>query len=222
MFNPHPIPLSTSFMSVFLPFFPLNLVAFPGEKLNLHIFEDRYRQLINECLESGGTFGIPTYLDKRMPGCGTEMKVSVLHRRHPDGSMDISTEGIRVLKVETFDNPVEDKLYAGGEITYLPEETDLIRPLPQLAELLDKLYDLLTTPVEYEREKKPFSFQVAHKVGLSLEGEYQLLTLTRESARQQFLIEHLQKVIPVISEMEQTKSRIRMNGHFKNLDPLNF
>ena len=136
--------------------------------------------------------------------------------------MDISTEGIRVFKVETFDNPVEDKLYAGGEITYLPEETDLIRPLPQLAELLDRLYDLLTTPVEYDREKKPFSFQVAHKVGLSLEEEYRLLTLPRESARQQFLIEHLQKVIPVISEMEQTKSRIRMNGHFKNLDPLNF
>lgn len=209
-------------MSVFLPFFPLNLVAFPGEKLNLHIFEDRYRQLINECLESGGTFGIPTYLDKRLPGCGTEMRVSVLHKRHTDGSMDISTEGIRVFKVETFENPVEDKLYAGGEITYLPEETDLIRPLPQLEELLDKLYGLLTTPVEYDREKKPFSFQIAHKVGLSLEDEYQLLTLPRESARQQFLIGHLQKVIPVITEMEQTKNRIRMNGHFRNLDPLNF
>lgn len=209
-------------MSVFLPFFPLNLVAFPGEKLNLHIFEDRYRQLINECLDSGGTFGIPTYLDKRLPGCGTEMRVSVLHNRHPDGSMDISTEGIRVFKIETFDNPLEDKLYAGGEVRYVPEETDLIRPLPQLDELLDKLYDLLTTPVQYDREKKPFSFQVAHKVGLSLEDEYQLLTLPLESTRQQFLIEHLLKVIPIITEMEQTKSRIRMNGHFKNLDPLNF
>lgn len=209
-------------MSFFLPFFPLNLVAFPGEKLNLHIFEDRYRQLMNECLDSGGTFGIPTFLDKRLPGCGTEMKVNVLHKRHPDGSMDISTEGLRVFRIETFDNPVEGKLYAGGEIAYLSEETDLIRPLPQLDELLDKLYGLLTTPVEYDREKKPFSFQVAHKIGLSLEEEYQLLTLPRESARQQFLIEHLQKVIPVITEMERTKSRIRMNGHFRNLDPLNF
>ncbi|MPR34190.1 LON peptidase substrate-binding domain-containing protein [Salmonirosea aquatica] len=209
-------------MSVFLPFFPLNLVAYPGEKLNLHIFEERYRQLINECLESGGTFGIPTYLDNRLPGCGTEMRVRTLHERHPDGSMDISTEGLRVFRIDSFDNPVADKLYAGGEITYLPEETDLIRPLPQLTELLDKLYGLLATPVAYDREKKPFSFQVAHKVGLSLQDEYELLTLSHESARQQFLIQHLQKVIPVVSEMEQTKSRIRMNGHFKNLDPLNF
>lgn len=209
-------------MSAFLPFFPLNLVAYPGEKLNLHIFEERYRQLISECLDSGGTFGIPTYLDNRLPGCGTEMKVTVLHKRHADGTMDVSTEGIRVFKIETFDNPAPGKLYAGGEITFLSEETDLIRPLPQLVELLEKLYGLLATPVEYDREKKPFSFQVAHKVGLSLQDEYELLTLPRESIRQQFLIQHLQKVIPVVTEMEQTKSRIRMNGHFRNPDPLNF
>lgn len=205
-----------------LPFFPLNLVVFPGEKLNLHIFEDRYRQLIDECLEEQKTFGIPTYLDDRLPGCGTEMKVTALHERHPDGSMDISTEGIRVFRIETFDNPVAGKLYAGGEIAFLPEETDLIRPLPQLTELLDRLYSLITTPVAYDSEQKPFSFQVAHKVGLSLADEYELLALRRESARQQFLIQHLQKVIPIVAEMEQTKSRIRMNGHFRNLDPLNF
>ena len=209
-------------MSTLLPFFPLNLVAYPGERLNLHIFEDRYRQLTNECLAEKKTFGIPTFLDNRLPGCGTEMRVTALHERHPDGSMDISTEGIRVFRIETFDNPLADKLYAGGEVTFLPEETDLIRPLPQLAELLEKLYNLLTTPVAYDPEQKPFSFQVAHKVGLSLQDEYELLTLRRESARQQFLIQHLQKVLPIVAEMERTKSRIRMNGHFKNLDPLNF
>jgi hypothetical protein len=55
-----------------------------------------------------------------------------------------------------------------------------------------------------------------------VEEEYKLLTLQRESERQDFLIQHLQKVIPIVTEMEQTKNRIRMNGHFKNLDPLNF
>lgn len=209
-------------MSTILPFFPLNLVAFPGERLNLHIFEDRYRELINECLDTGSTFGIPTFLDNRLPGCGTEMKVTVLHERHDDGSMDVSTEGLRVFRMETFDNPVADKLYAGGEITPLDEETDLIRPLPQLVQLLDTLYSLLETDVTYDDEKKPFSFQVGHRVGLSLADEYELLTLRRESARQQFLIQHLQKVIPVVTEMEHTKSRIKLNGHFKNLDPLNF
>jgi Lon protease-like protein len=209
-------------MPAFLPFFPLNLVVYPGEKLNLHIFEERYRQLINECLETGESFGIPTYLDERLPGCGTEVKVTKLHERHEDGTMDISTEGIKVFRIETFENPVNDKLYAGGEVAYLTEDTDLVRPLPQLVELLDTLYDLLATPVEYDILKIPFSFQIAHKAGLSLADEYSLLTMKRESQRQQFLIQHLLKVIPIVREMEQTKARIRMNGHFKNLDPLNF
>lgn len=209
-------------MSSFLPFFPLNLVVYPGEKLNLHIFEERYRQLINECLASGQTFGIPAYIDDRLGGCGTEVRVTHLHKRHENGSMDISTQGLRVFQIETFENPMPDKLYAGGEITYLLEDTDLVRPLPILIQLLDKLFSLLTVSVEYDVEQAPFSFQISHKIGLSLTDQYLLLTMKRESERQQFLIQHLQKVIPVVAEMEQTKSRIRMNGHFRNLDPLNF
>jgi Lon protease-like protein len=48
-------------MQKFLPLFPLNLVAFPLEDLNLHIFEQRYRDLINECLDEGKTFGVPVF-----------------------------------------------------------------------------------------------------------------------------------------------------------------
>ena len=209
-------------MSTFLPLFPLNLVVYPGEKLNLHIFEERYRQLINESLETGQSFGIPTYLNNKLAGYGTEVKVVALVQRYEDGRMDISTQGIRAFKLEGFENPVAGKLYAGGEVTFQPEYSDVATPAAILLRLLETLYDLLETQVEYDPTKTPFSFQVAHKIGLALDEEYKLLTLQRESERQDFLIEHLQKVIPVVAEMEQTKNRIRMNGHFKNLDPLNF
>jgi ATP-dependent Lon protease len=65
-----------------LPLFPLNLVVFPHEKLNLHIFEPRYRQLVRDCLEQNLTFGIPPFLDnypqraghRDAPGeCGTNL-----------------------------------------------------------------------------------------------------------------------------------------------------
>lgn len=209
-------------MSTFLPLFPLNLVVYPGEKLNLHIFEKRYQQLVNESLETGEAFGIPTFLNNKLAGYGTEVKVVALHQRYEDGRMDISTQGIRTFKLDDFQNPVVGKLYAGGDVTFQPEFTDLESASSILIRLLETLYGLLATPVEYEIEKSPFSFQIAHKVGLSLEEEYKLLTLQRESERQDYLIQHLQKVIPVVAEMEQTKNRIRMNGHFKNLDPLNF
>jgi hypothetical protein len=209
-------------MAHFLPYFPLNLVVYPQENLNLHIFEPRYRQLINECLTTGQTFGIPTYLHNRLPGYGTEVTVTALHKRYDDGQMDISTRGLRIFRIVTFDNPVEGKLYAGGEVAFSEEELDFPKPLPELLTLVGTFYELLATPVEYNPDRPLFSFQIAHKVGLSLDEEYKLLTLTHESERQLFLIKHLQKVIPVLKEVARTKDRIRMNGHFKNLDPLHF
>jgi hypothetical protein len=58
---------------------------------------------------------------------------------------------------------------------------------------------------------------VAHHIGLSLEEEYELLGLTDERQRQEYLKRHLTKVIPMIAEMEQLKEKIKLNGHFKNL-----
>ncbi|MEZ4904943.1 MAG: hypothetical protein R2822_25920 [Spirosomataceae bacterium] len=82
-------------------------------------------------------------------------------------------------------------------------------------------YDILQTKVDFDTQLPLFSYQVAHKVGLSQE-EYHLLTLDSETSRQRYLLRHLNKVIPVMTEMERTKERIKLNGHFKNLDPLNF
>jgi hypothetical protein len=69
---------------------------------------------------------------------------------------------------------------------------------------------------------QPYSYQIAHKIGLSVEEEYSLLKMPTENERQAFLIQHLERIIPMLQDVERTKDRIRMNGHFKNLDPLNF
>ena len=69
---------------------------------------------------------------------------------------------------------------------------------------------------------QPYSFQIAHKIGLSQEQEYSLLKMPTEAERQGFLIQHLERIIPILQEVEKTKERIKLNGHFKNLDPLIF
>jgi len=210
-------------MSTYLPLFPLNLVAFPTERLNLHIFEPRYRQLIRECLAEGKTFGIPAYIKDSLRSLGTEMRVVELSNQYADGRMDIKTEGLRVFKLNTFDNPAPGKLYSGGKVEFFENNflSDwLLRN--KLTELIDQLYAVLglENPLDYTKE--PLSFQVAHKIGLSLEQEYQLLGMFEESQRLEFLVEHLEKTIPIIEEIERTKHLVRMNGHFKNLNPLNF
>ena len=70
--------------------------------------------------------------------------------------------------------------------------------------------------------KKPdnelLTYDVAHHAGMSLQDEYYLLQLEEELHRQEFLKRHLAKVIPVMLEMDSLKSKIKMNGHFKNME----
>lgn len=212
-------------MDDLIPLFPLSLVVYPGEDLNLHIFEPRYRQLVSECIEEEKTFGIPAFIGNKLPGYGTEVHVTTLHKRYDDGRMDVKTKGLRIFRLVDFLNPVPDKLYAGGRVQLLePEKAPASGPyLSPLLDRLGRLYDLLQIEHDYDPTKSPlFSYKIAHKVGLSIEQEYELLTLNTEAERQQFLIRHLDKVIPVVADMERTKDRIKMNGHFKNLDPLSF
>jgi hypothetical protein len=210
-------------MQKFLPLFPLNLIAFPMEDLNLHIFEPRYRELVNECLDNGTTFGIPTFLDGRLPGFGTEVKILSLSKRYEDGRMDIHTQGIRAFRILDFQNPVEMKLYAGGVVELLPEPPISPSVMIGLTERVKTLYNLLGETNSFDINKpQPYSFQIAHKIGLSLEQEYNLLKIPTEAERQGFLIQHLERIIPVLQEVERTKDRIKLNGHFKNLDPLKF
>jgi hypothetical protein len=208
-------------MPNYLPLFPLNLVAFPGEKVNLHIFEPRYRQLIGECVENRSSFGIPTVLDGRLPGYGTEMEVVEVAERYDDGRLDIRTRGLRSFRILDFENPAPGKPYARGDVQRQAPPEAAAPVLPALESLLAQLYKLLDSPLKFDPAlPQPCSFQVGHAVGLSLENEYALLTIESETDRQLYLLEHLRSVLPVLENMERTKARIRMNGHFREFDAL--
>ena len=207
----------------FLPLFPLNLVVFPHEALNLHIFEPRYRQLVNECIEEKKTFGIPAFVNNKLLGYGTEVEVSQLSKRYGDGRMDVMTKGLRIFRIVDLQNPVKGKLYAGGEVVFIENE-DLTEEInPYLLSLVEKLYSLLKVKVDYDQpEYAPFSYRIIHKIGVSVAEEYELLLMPTEKQRQQRLIEHLELINPIVAEVERTKERIAMNGHFKELDALDF
>ena len=106
---------------IYLPFFPLKLVAFPGEELNLHIFEPRYRQLLADVEQDGVNFGICTY-NNQLTGYGTEVRLEKIYKRYEDGRLDIKTRCLSAFQIQTFDNPMPGKLYAGGEIEYLQND----------------------------------------------------------------------------------------------------
>lgn len=204
-----------------LALFPLKLVAFPQEDLNLHIFEPRYKDLIQDCVNTGQSFGICTYLDKLMP-VGTEVSLVEISNTYEDGRMDIKTKGERTFQILDFQNPFKNKLYAGGKVSFLP--LDWEAPFEKRAAfkgLLETLFEWMNLGVDLERVPLN-SFTYAHKIGLKPKQKYRLLKLRTEGERLDFLLDHLRKVIPVLKEMEASKHKIKMNGHFKYLDPLDF
>ena len=206
-----------------LPLFPLGLIVFPNEPLNLHVFEPRYRQLVLDCIENKQTFGIPPFLNEKLQDYGAEIELVEIARRHPDGRMDIKTKCVGAFKMVSYSNPAPNKLYAAGEIeriihtdnaTFLDRE----KVITQVTEL----WQLVKAQTDLPAESDFLSFKIAHKIGLSLEQEYALLAITDEVERLELITTHLDHIIPIIREVERTKERIKMNGHFKNFDELNF
>ena len=207
-----------------LPLFPLNLVAFPGEKLNLHIFEPRYRQLVRDCLTENLTFGITPYLDDSVQEIGTQMRLLSVEKTHTGGEMDIRTEGVGVFRVQQFFRQAPGKLYAGGQVEAVrQDETADPRLREQVAGLVRQLYEALgLRKLLLELDPAFRIFDVAHHIGLSTEQEYQLLGTTAEHERQELVREHLERLLPAVLEAERLKERVRLNGHFKNLQPPQF
>jgi hypothetical protein len=208
-------------MTETIPIFPLKLVAFPGEQLNLHIFEPRYRQLVADIDQADGRFGISVYMDKLMP-LGAEVQLKEISKVYDDGRMDIKTTVNRVYEMIRFENPFQDRLYAGGEVVLFENDFHVSKSAhAEFVFYLKEFFRLVDYQVEVSVEAVN-TFTFAHKIGLTLEEEYELLKHRRESDRTIFLINHLTKVIPVMREVEKAKEKIKMNGHFKNLDPLEF
>jgi len=205
-----------------LALFPLQNVVFPGENLPLHIFEERYKQLIEDCETTGITFGIPVYLNDRLE-FGTEVELTTVAKSYPSGAKDVICKGLRVFRITEFDYKEKGKIYAGGDVEFLndiddPEEEQI----SQLIDLIKELYIHLEVPSPIIDPKTFRSFALAHKIGLSLEQEYTLLKLISEKDRLAYLINHLLITIPIIQEMNRAKYIIELNGHFRNFDPLDF
>ena len=211
-------------MTNFIPIFPLGIVVYPGENLNLHIFEPRYKQLINECHSQKKPFGIPTVIESKVQDYGSLVEIIEVTKVHDNGEMDIKTKGGRVFRILEVIREVPDKLYSGAIVNY-PESYEQGNPelMRKVMAGIRDLHELLKVNKDFKKpDDQVKCFDVAHHIGLSLEEEYELLMLTDERQRQEYLKRHLTKVIPMVAGMEQLKEKIKLNGHFKNLSGFNF
>jgi hypothetical protein len=205
-----------------IPLFPLQSIFFPGETVPLHIFEERYKQLINDCRDEAITFGIPIYINDSIL-FGTEVQLVEIVNSYEGGELDVTCVARQVFKVISFENQVEGKLYAGGEVEFLDNVNDADNASKkEVLGLIEALYNLMFVPYTEISLDKFHSHVLVHKIGLSFDQEYELLQITKESERLSFIKNHLVTTIAVLEEVNRTKQTIKLNGDFKNFDPLDF
>ncbi|MFN5136013.1 MAG: LON peptidase substrate-binding domain-containing protein [Chitinophagaceae bacterium] len=158
-------------MTNFIPIFPLSIVVFPGEKLNLHIFEPRYRQLIKECSAQKKTFGIPAVIENKVQELGTLVEVTDVNKVYDDGKMDISTRGVKVFRTLEIIKQVPDKLYSGAIVSYPDDVDDGSRNIMQkVVSGIKELHKLLEVNKDFKKpEEELKAFDVAHHMGLNLQ-----------------------------------------------------
>ncbi len=210
-------------MTNFIPIFPLGITVFPTENLNLHIFEPRYKQLIEDCFGEKKPFGIPTVLNNGIAELGTLLEITEVVEVHSDGKMDIRTKGLAIFSILEIIKQVPDKLYQGAVVSY-PENSIEANPIAMAAimPLVNELHKLLQVKKDFKKaDNQLLSYDIAHHIGLSVLEEYELLQLYIEAQRLAYIKRHLQKIIPIIKGTEMLKERVHLNGHFKELSGFN-
>ncbi len=208
-----------------IPIFPLNMVVFPGEKVNLHIFEPRYIQLIEECKENGTSFCIPFFNSNRVMPVVTEMRLVEITKVYEDGKMDVKTQATdNVFAVKKVIKKVPEKLYSAAKVeslNYIYDDKDVILAF-KIQEQVLELYDFLDVNRTVPPAEDMQIFDLGHLLGLKPLQEFELLTLQTEEQRQAYINEHLKTFIPHIKEMKELQRKAKLNGHFKHLKPPDF
>ena len=148
-----------------LAIFPLQLIVFPGEQVNLHIFELRYRQLFNDLRNQPQlTFGIPPVINQEIYMLGTRLRLVEVVKDYESGEMDVITEGIDAFTIHEIKDPKTANECAYAEIELLDNnpEYDLLQ-FQRLENLYQEFQSLIPEKKEIKTIKPTaFSFQIAH------------------------------------------------------------
>ncbi len=206
-------------MTNFIPIFPLAMVVFPDELLQLHIFEPRYKQLITECFESKKPFGIPSVINSKISEMGTLVDIISIQKHYENGEMDILVKGVDIFRILEVVEELPEKLYSGAIVNY-PENRRLGKRemMEKILEGIRTLHDGLNIRKDFlKKDHELWSYDVAHFAGLSLHEEYDFLCLLHELQREEYLKQHLLKVIRAIAEKKSDKEHIKLKDHFKHL-----
>lgn len=200
--------------------FPLPLVLVPTERIPLHIFEERYKELISECIENGDAFGLVLATgDGAVHEVGTKATVEQVLETPDDDTMNIVVEGrerFRLLELtsgRSFTTCVIEPMIDEDE-TATPEEAARAYALFQkLAEMTGSDVDLPTT------DMPQLDFELAARVDFGVDAKQELIATTSPRKRMQRLAELLEVALETTALQQSLRDRAGRNGKVAPLDP---
>jgi Lon protease-like protein len=207
-----PEPLSNGF-----PLFPLGIVALPTESVPLHIFEDRYRKMIEHCLSAergspSGEFGIMWLSEEELKPVGCACAIEQVLDRLDDGRLNIVARGTRPFRLLERQ---DDLAYPAGVVEFLGEEEEELDV--GAAQAARELYrDLVMQATDREIEAAELNelgaYGMAATVEFGVEAKQELLELRSENARLRLLALLIQAAIERLELIERAQVRALSNG----------
>lgn len=198
------------------PLFPLGLVVLPGEMVPLHIFEERYRTMIGECLEEESEFGIVWVADDGLRDVGCTVGIEQVLERLEDGRMNIMTRGRAPFRLV---RRVEDLAYPAGDVDLLEDEqVDAVGDAgdgarERYADLVERVTD--DRPDDDELAAMS-AYAMAATVELPLPAKQRLLEMRSEEERLETVDELLASAMKRLDYVERASERARSNGKVRS------
>jgi len=206
-----------------IPLFPLGVVLLPNMLLPLHIFEERYKEMIGRCLKADQDFGIVNFNDGEIRKAGCSARILKVTRHYENGEMDIITIGKqRFIIRDVYDT----NAYLEAKVVYFDdepeEESEDVRRLAlegiTSLEELNKILGIKSVQSETAHlDSKGMSFLISRNDGFTLSEKQRLLEMTSTRKRLQDCVNALQKVIQRAWLTREIEGIIRANGDLKKL-----
>jgi len=195
-----------------LGLFPLGLVLLPTERLPLHVFEDRYKELIGECLEQGTEFGFVYTDDQGLREVGTRARISDVLTRFDDGRMNVLVEGGERFRLDEL---TEGRSFATANVSPLDDddETADASVVEEALRTFGALRDLTGSDVDVpEASRRDLSFALAAKVELPPAEKLALLRELSERRRMDMVVELLDEALLTAQRVRRASRRATTNG----------
>ena len=201
------------FVSSLLPLFPLEAVLLPGVPFPLHIFEPRYKEMIGECLAEQTPFGVVRSQDEGVSEIGCTAEILAVTKKHPDGKLDIVTQGKRRFEVLEVN---QERSFLRAEVLYIDDEG--AQPTPAEVEHALKLHAEImglagADPDLPDSEPGTLAFRMAGTLPLDLDFKQALLAMRSEAKRVQTVITYFETLLPNLRRAVRVKHKASGNGH---------